>query len=140
MITRTATPESCVGSVSSSGSVAFSVVTDRGAQPSRIRWQRRVNLGEPCHRCICRLNIFVSVLTPSVRPSWCGWVNAAMAVWMSRSSPRVKACRWHRHRGVFGAALAPVIAVGVGERRPILRRPLQPGLRDARLAFDRIEG
>jgi hypothetical protein len=46
-----------------------------------------------------------------------------------------------RDRGVLGAAPAQVVAVGVNERGPVLRRALQPlGLIGAGVALDRVEG
>ena len=59
---------------------------------------------KPARPYICLLIILVLVLTPSVRPLWCGRVSAAVAAWMSRSRPRVKECTWGR-----SAARAPVI-------------------------------
>src|SRR5690242_16111143 len=66
-----------------------------------MRWRSRV---KPARPYICLLIILVLVLTPSVRPLWCGRVSAAVAAWMSRSRPRVKECRWCR-----SAACAPVV-------------------------------
>jgi hypothetical protein len=46
-----------------------------------------------------------------------------------------------RHRGVLGAALAQVVAVGVDERGPVLRGAPQPlGLLCAGVALDRVQG
>ena len=46
----------------------------------------------------------------------------------------------NRDRGVFGAALAQVVAVGVDERGPVLRRALQPlGRAGPGVALDRVE-
>ena len=46
-----------------------------------------------------------------------------------------------RHRGVLGAALAQVVAVGVNERGPVLRGAPQPlGLLCAGVALDRVQG
>ena len=46
-----------------------------------------------------------------------------------------------RHRGVLGAALAQVVAVGVDERGPVLRGAPQPlGLLCAGVALDRAQG
>ena len=66
-----------------------------------MRWRSRV---KPARPYICLLIILVLVLTPSVRPLWCGRVSAAVAAWMSRSRPRVNECTWGR-----SAARAPVI-------------------------------
>jgi hypothetical protein len=52
--------------------------------------------GETCSSVHLLLIIFVLVLAPSVRPLWKGRVSAAVAAWMSRSSPRVKARTWGR--------------------------------------------
>ncbi len=59
---------------------------------------------KPARPYICLLIILVLVLTPSVRPLWCGRVSAAVAAWMSRSRPRVNECTWGR-----SAVRAPVI-------------------------------
>ena len=62
-----------------------------------MRWRRRVN---PARPYICRLIIFVLVLTPSVLPLWNGRVTAAMAACLSRSSPRAKLWTYGRSQAL----------------------------------------
>ena len=76
-------------------------------QLRRMRCRSRVKLARPY---ICRLIILVLVLTPSVRPLWCGSVSAAVAAWMSRSRPRVNEWTWGRPAARIGDPL-PELAV-----------------------------
>lgn len=61
--------------------------------PRWMRWRRRL---KPARPCIWRAIRLVLVLTPSVGPLLCGSVSPAITASMSRSRPRVKACRWGR--------------------------------------------
>src|SRR5246127_2152772 len=67
-----------------------------------MRWRSRV---KPARPYICLLIILVLVLTPSVRPLWCGRTTAAVAAWMSRSRPRVKECTLGRPAARVGDPL-----------------------------------
>ena len=84
------------------GSVALSVVTNCVSPAGSGGGGARILRG----RTFCLLIILVSVLTPSVRPLWCGIVTAAVAAWMSRSRPRVKECTWGRSALRVGHPLA----------------------------------